>query len=340
MSGNNQTRRSACRAIHQAVTGVNAMDWRAHFNPSFTEELINALRGDAASPLLSGFSPDQELGPLSLTLMELIVEAAEEVWADQLSNRNEIKSAGQAGNAVMRVSDVVAMLGFKDRNSAFVRELEKRLELKRDGVVVPDEEVISAIIIRARARRGSDGTMENQFRMEGIAWLVRYEGRQTTLPDSKGLAYIRYLLMNEGQDISVVKMLADITGDQRVLAASNTGEILDEEAEQNYSRRYRELEQELAELHENNSLSTKVDRLQEEMDTITSRILEAHGLGNRKRKMSDDVARIYRAVYGRITDAYDAIGEHLPDLKTHLENSIETGGTMVYRPEKHIDWAL
>jgi len=316
------------------------MDWRAHFNPSFTEELINALRGDAASPLLSGFSPDQELGPLSLTLMELIVEAAEEVWADQLSNKNEIKSAGQAGNAVMRVSDVVAMLGFKDRNSAFVRELEKRLELKRDGIVVPDEEMISAIIIRARSRRGSDGTAENQFRMEGKAWLIRYEGQQTTLPDSKGLAYIRYLLRSEDQEVGVVKMLADITGDQRVLAASSTGEVLDDETRQNYSRRYRELEEDLAEMEKNNDLSPKADQLRGEMETITSAILKAHGLGGRKRKMSDDVARIYRAVYGRITDAYEAIGEHLPDLKTHLENSIETGATMVYRPEKHVDWAL
>jgi hypothetical protein len=175
-----------------------------------------------------------------------------------------------------------------------------------------------------------------EFRKDGRDWVVRYEGVMKPFADSKGMSYIHYLLLHQGRDVPVIQMLADLTDDERVRAASNAGEVLTEEAKADYARHLAQLDAEL----EKTTDPLVRQEIEADKEKLVQAVLEAHGLGGRKRKMSDDAARIYRAVYGRIRETIDQMPESMKPLARHLNAFISSGIIMRYEPEKEIDWAL
>jgi len=179
----------------------------------------------------------------------------------------------------------------------------------------------------------------NEFRKDGSDWVVRYEGVMKPFADSKGMSYIHYLLLHQGRDVPVIHMLADLTGDKRVRAASNAGEVLTEEAEQSIAERLSRLNAELEKAVKTGDTLVQQE-IESEKEEVMQQVLKAHGLGGRKRKMSDDAARIYRAVYGRMRETIDQMPESMKPLAKHLDAFISSGIIMRYEPEKEIDWAL
>ena len=187
---------------------------------------------------------------------------------------------------------------------------------------------------------GGDEDVACAFRkIDTHTWLVRYEGEWTTLPDSKGAAYINYLLRRQGEAIPVARMLADVTGDIRIRAAGHGTDLLDVEGKRRLGRRLEELVAEKKAIQNNNDIGRTED-VQKKIDAIVAFLNEGRGLGGRTRRVSDDVARLYRAVRGRIKHVIKILLEAIPRLGKHLDNCLKTGRQMAYRPEVLVEWDL
>lgn len=125
------------------------MGWPDHLNEELPVVLLEALKGEASTPLLAGLSAaEDDLGGIAASLVEVIVEAAERLWAYQ--RQDDI--------VFLQVSDVMRRLGLNDWNCPFGRRVYHRLEKARDGVATQEKAAVAAIIERAKARRNDDAT--------------------------------------------------------------------------------------------------------------------------------------------------------------------------------------
>jgi tetratricopeptide (TPR) repeat protein len=187
------------------------------------------------------------------------------------------------------------------------------------------------------------------FRREGDYWSIAYEGRIIRLKDVKGLRYIHRLLSTPGRDLHVAELagLAQVssggsgaTPDPELRVESgHAGEILDARAKAEYTRRIRDLEEELEEARSWNDVE-RADRAQGEIDLLSQQLVAAYGLGGRARRAADSSERLRKAVTNRIRDAVARIAREDPALARHLSNSIATGTFCRYSPDRGIPWDL
>jgi len=178
-----------------------------------------------------------------------------------------------------------------------------------------------------------------EFRQEGAGWIVRYEGVAKPFGNYAGLRYIRYLLMHQGKEINIIKMLADTTGDQRVLASSDAGPEMTEEAKQNCAESLAELEEDLTRAKKMGNL-VLAQEIEADKQELILFLMKAHGIGGRQRKMSDGAKRAYKSVRQCVSEMYKLFEDAHPALGMHLQAFINTGITMSYKPNKFIDWSL
>lgn len=122
------------------------MAWPDHFNEAVPAILLDALR-DVAQPFpLSGFCKGEDLGEISTSLVEVVVEAAEQLWAYQR----------QDGISPLPVSDVLHRLGVSDLNSQFARNVQRSLEAAKDEITAHDKRAVAAIVARVKLRHKRD----------------------------------------------------------------------------------------------------------------------------------------------------------------------------------------
>jgi tetratricopeptide (TPR) repeat protein len=163
---------------------------------------------------------------------------------------------------------------------------------------------------------------------EGDIWTVRFRGQSALVRDSRGLRMLARLILQPDQDIHVL----DLSGvGDAVTDSGGAGPALDLKARQEYRRRIRELEEELAEATELADLG-RSDALHEEMDFITRELSRAFGLGGRERRGGSAAERARVNVRRRIKDAIERIREPLPEAGRHLDNTIKTGSYCRYAP--------
>jgi len=177
-----------------------------------------------------------------------------------------------------------------------------------------------------------------EFRKDGRGWILRYGGVMKPFGELKGLWYIRYLLMHQGEEAFVIRMLADITGDKRFLAASDAGEVMGESEKQDCGRKLAELEEELQKaIKSGNAMIEK--EIETEKEALVAAVLSAHGFGGRGRKLSDDYNRAYKSLHKCITEVFRILEHDHPSLGVHLRAFVNTGITMSYKPDTWIDWS-
>jgi hypothetical protein len=185
---------------------------------------------------------------------------------------------------------------------------------------------------------GAAGTERAELRHEGGGWVLAWGGRQTALPDLKGLHDLAVLLSRPGTPVPALRLLAAGAG---VELGPPTGadEVLDERARAAYRDRLRDLEDEIAEATDDADLG-RAERLTDERAFLLRELSAALGLGGRSRRLGDDADRARKAVTMRLRDVVARLDEPLPGLARHLRAALRTGRECCYDPPETVSWRV
>lgn len=204
-----------------------------------------------------------------------------------------------------------------------------------------------------------DNQADYMFKREGDSWSVCFEGNHINVNNSLGMTYIAYLLSKPDEDVGIFELVA-LKHDKSVMEAdpayqgmsreqlqdeeglsvsgfSDLGAILDDKAKKQYRDRLSDIEDELAEADDNEDVM-RSERLEKEKDALMKQLTSAVGLGGRDRKAGSVVEKARVAVSKNILRAINNIREYDPELARFLDNSIKTGTSCKYSPDKNISW--
>jgi hypothetical protein len=161
-----------------------------------------------------------------------------------------------------------------------------------------------------------------------------------TVPDGRGLRYLRLLLARPGVDLPAAELSAAVAGHPAV-TTSDLGPALDPQARSAYRRRITELDEELDEAR-SWADPVRVDRLAAERSALLAEIGRATGLGGRPRRAGEADERARVAVRKAIAAALDRIAEGDPATARLLRDTVRTGGTCRYEPDpgRPVRWVL
>lgn len=177
---------------------------------------------------------------------------------------------------------------------------------------------------------------EHVFMRRGDFWELKFDGTTVHLKDSVGIGYIARLLLEPNREIAAVTLLAARAGIDPLVTTGSSGEILDQQAREQYAVRYSELRDDLNEAKRMNDIG-RMEIVEFEMEQLTSQLAAATGVGGRSRK-SDDGEKIRKSVREAISRDLDRIEVAHKTLGKHLLKSIITGFTCRYSPEKDLAW--
>jgi hypothetical protein len=196
------------------------------------------------------------------------------------------------------------------------------------------------------------------FRREGEFWSIASWDEVFRLRDVRGLAYIAYLLGHPREEFHVLSLISKADGTQDELPEpvaedhvtqldltlgrmGDAGEMLDAQAKAAYKRRTAELREQLAEARELNQ-PDRVDRLEDEIETLGHELSRAVGLGGRDRRAASAAERARINITRAIKVALERIAEHNPALAALLTSSIRTGTFCSYTPDSRLpgSWQL
>ena len=139
------------------------------------------------------------------------------------------------------------------------------------------------------------------FRREGEYWSVGPAETPVRLKDSKGLAYIAYLLRHPGAEFHALDLTSGIASEsdekpaaRLVLGQENlegfqigglgdAGEVLDDQAKRAYRQRLSDLREELEEA-KGVGKAERADELEAEIEALTQELARGVGLGGRSRR--------------------------------------------------------
>lgn len=170
------------------------------------------------------------------------------------------------------------------------------------------------------------GKTRFKMQLDGDIRSVCFDGKSSSLRNSKGLELLDQLVSQPGKELHVL----DLVGASRDVA-SDSGPALDDKARDEYRRRVADLKEELEEAESLADLG-RADTLRGELEFITRELSRAYGLGGRKRRSGSAAERARVNVRRRLKDAIERIGEQLPDAGTYLANTIKTGTYCKYVP--------
>ncbi|MCU1345718.1 MAG: hypothetical protein JWL70_1984 [Acidimicrobiia bacterium] len=174
------------------------------------------------------------------------------------------------------------------------------------------------------------------------AWTFGRDGATVSLPDRRGLHYLRFLVGTPGIDSTAVALSAAVAGRAPASAARSAGiELLDAQALNSYRRRLRDLDAELAEA-ESWFDEGRLDRLQRERDALLDEVKRATGLGGRQRRTGSTDERARVAVRKALAAALELIARHDPSLERLLRDTVHTGTSCRYEPDpaRPVTWVL
>jgi tetratricopeptide (TPR) repeat protein len=176
------------------------------------------------------------------------------------------------------------------------------------------------------------------FRRDGDVWTVGYQGRETRVGDSKGMAVLARLLAEPGREFHVLD-LASPDGGPRRAVPGDTGDVIDAQARLAYRRRLAELDAEIDDATLS-AESGRAERAQAERDALVEHLTAAYGLGGRVRRGNDPNERARSTVTKQIHASISRIDHQHPALARHVTNSVRTGRYCCYVPEHPVTWSL
>lgn len=168
----------------------------------------------------------------------------------------------------------------------------------------------------------------NEFRRDGDAWVVRFEGQARLIKDFRGMEMLAKLLESEGSGVSSVVL------DGTAVVPGVEQEVMDDAARKKLRAKIEALcaQRSRAAATEDADLDAAVDA---NVALLTKELRGATGLGGRARKLDPETKR----VCNRVGDALNRTIEHLkkshPKLGEHLDRFVAARNGMfpVYRPD-------
>jgi len=206
------------------------------------------------------------------------------------------------------------------------------------------------------AKHGARSARKGIFRKEGEYWTIGYSANAFRLKDSKGLAYLAFLLRNSGTEFHALDVVGGIAfhsqedqtnlsiprlahGDEHLDQAGisiggqgDAGEMLDEQAKAAYRRRLSELREELEEAKELGKVE-RAEQAEKEMDALARELSRAVGLSGRNRRAASASERARQSVSKTIKAALERIAQSDAMLGDIFSRCIQTGVFCSYQPD-------
>jgi TolB-like protein/Tfp pilus assembly protein PilF len=177
-------------------------------------------------------------------------------------------------------------------------------------------------------------TQEASFIKDGDMWKLIFLGQKVLVKDVKGYHDIAKLLLSPNKEIHCTELIGSIVQD-----FDSKVDTIDLKAKNNYQKRIRELQMEIAEADEiGNSVQSVA--LQEEYETILDYLSQSLGLAGKPRQIGSSTEKARSAVTWRIRYAIKKIKAAHPSLAKHFSVSVKTGTFCSYSPESNIKWSL
>ncbi len=293
---------------------------------------------------------DQRLAALSLAERAVLTSAAAlgaEFSADSLRGGDGQDMAAEGILASLRAAERHGILvhGSEPDSHRFVQTLVlERLLEQGDGAGADSASGTPGADRKTPAPPATDAA---SLRREGEFWTVTFGGRTCRMRDSKGLAYIAFLLRHPGRPLHVTEVVHlgnaassgsaagrprfdESTAVRRGLG--DAGGALDQQAKAAYKQRYEELEASLDEARQFNDQGS-IGRIEREMEFLVHEISSATGLGGRDRRAGSDAERARVNVTRSISRAIQKLHKAHPELARHLDQAIRTGTFCTYVAE-------
>ena len=237
--------------------------------------------------------------------------------------------------------------------------LDSRFKFSVGVIILPPDKPSSAGSAGTDNSSTAPAPGKGVFYREGEFWTVGLDGNAVRLKDSRGLAYIAYLLRHPGAEFHVLDLVGGITsgsdenqGDRLQLDQKNletagiqigglgdAGEVLDDQAKRAYRRRLSELREELEEAKALGN-ATKADQLEGEIDELTRELSRAVGLGGRNRRAAHVSERARQTLTKTIKAAMKRIAQSDAPMGDFFSRCIKTGTFCSYQPDpdRSIAW--
>jgi hypothetical protein len=196
--------------------------------------------------------------------------------------------------------------------------------------------------------------MKDTFELKGQIWRTVYGNRECLFQDSRGMRYIHEILaLTSDQCLGVTDLVSRAPGRggqvarpeqvPGIVEALTNGDLVHQSAHrpdcilsprvaiavQDVLNARQEQLTRAANGAERAELSDEIEKTMTYLKEARSHI-----------RFEDRAKRDRSSVTNAITRAIKVIAEHDPDLARHLRNSIRTGYTCSYQPEKPIAWLL
>jgi len=196
------------------------------------------------------------------------------------------------------------------------------------------------------------------FRRDGKFRRIVFDGGDEFIIENiLGLKYIAHLFKHVYIEFDPMELLQVVSGGQAdlpivsvtdedapQLGGSEASEqpLLDERAKREYADRLDEIEEEIerasASYRDDKELESKLLDLVKEKKSILKELESATGLGGKTRAIADSREKARQSVTKAISLAKQHIRPYSPGLFDHLESTVFTGSTCVYRPPKDVPW--
>jgi len=165
---------------------------------------------------------------------------------------------------------------------------------------------------------------------EGEVWAATSGGRTARFKHSRALEILKELVDHPGREFHALD-LSRPSEPEGAVDRGDSGELLDPAAVAQYRKRSAELRAELDEVERWNDAARR-ERIQAELEFLEDELRRGVGLGGRPRRGGSAEERARVNVHKRLKGAIRRISAELPELGRHLEVSIKTGISVVYRP--------
>lgn len=198
------------------------------------------------------------------------------------------------------------------------------------------DRVAAALASAPTAARTTPTAEVNRITLEGDYWALTYGQQTVRLHDSKGLRILAQLLREPDRphpsiDLERLGEAGD-AATARAIAASDAGELLDDEARRTYRARITELRTAIDDA-ELSTTPVNVDALRDELEFITRELSRAVGIGGRARRAGSASERARLNVSRAVKTALQRVADVHPALAAHLSATVRTGTVCVYAPD-------